>query len=76
MLNGRLPLGILIAYLNENQPLYETGERPRGPDLSIHYRYIVGYLHIVYHKGLESLANEVHSLPLCVLERSDLAGSL
>ena len=73
MLNGRLPPGMLIAGLNENKHLYRTGERPRGPGLSIHYKYIVGYLHNLAHKDLGSPANVVHSLPLCVLERYDLA---
>jgi hypothetical protein len=63
-----------IADLDGNNPLYETGERPRGPELSIHDRYIVGYLHIVHHKGLGSPATVVYGLPLYVLERSDLAG--
>jgi hypothetical protein len=67
--------GMLIADLNENKPLYGTGERPRGPGLSIHYEYIVGYLHNLAHKGLGSPANVVHGLPLCVLERYGLAGS-
>jgi hypothetical protein len=74
MPNGRLPLGTLIAHLNGNKTLYETGERPRGPELSIHYRYTVGYLENANHQGLESPANEVHGLPLYVLERFNLAG--
>ena len=68
-----LLLGMLIAYLNENRPLYGTGERPPGPGLSIHYRYIVGYLYNVYHKGLRSPASVVYSPPLNVLERHSQA---
>jgi hypothetical protein len=45
-----------IADLDRNNPLYKTGERPQGPKLSIYDRYIVGYLYVVYHKGLGSPA--------------------
>ena len=65
-----------IADLDRNNPLYKTGERTRGPELSIHDRYIVGYLHIVHYKGLGSPATVVYGLPLYMLERSDLAGFL
>jgi hypothetical protein len=64
---------MLIANLNRNNPLYRTGERPRGPELSIYNRYIVGYLYIVYYKGLGSPAAVVYGLSLYMLERSDLA---
>jgi hypothetical protein len=62
-----------IADLDRNNPLYKTGERPWGPKLSIYNRYIVGYLYIIYYKGLGSPTTVVYSLPLYMLERSDLA---
>ena len=68
--------GILIAYLNGNKPLYRTGERPRGPGLSIYHEYIVGYLYNLAHKDLGMPTSVVYSLPLYVLERYDLAGFL
>jgi hypothetical protein len=64
-----LPLGMLIADLKENKPLYGTVERPRGPGLFIHHEYIVGYLHNVCHKGPGSAASVVHGPPLCVRGR-------
>jgi hypothetical protein len=51
-----LLLGILIAYLDGNKPLCGTGERPRGPDLSIHHEYIEGYLRDL-HRDLGSAAS-------------------
>lgn len=69
-----LPLGTLIAHLNENRPLYGTVERPRGPDLSIHREYAVGYLRNVSRKGIGSPTSVVHGPPLCVRRRLGLAG--
>jgi hypothetical protein len=48
-------------------PLYETGERLRGPSSSIHHKYIEGYLYSTSHKGLGSPARVIYSLSLCVL---------
>ena len=55
---------MLIAHLNRNKPLYRTVERPRGPSLSIYYKYIVGYLYTLAYKDLGIPTSVVYSLPL------------